>query len=439
MCSAQQLWASSTLPVKTNHATILHMKRILLLLLIAVSPSLYAAPSTFSPTDWPAWRGLNGDGHAKAVKGLPVKWNDTQNVIWKAKLPGHGHSTPTIVGDRIYLATADIKKEIQSVICLSKDTGNFIWKSDIHKGNFVKGGNKHKSDAASAVVCDGTKLFVSFPNNNKIQTTALNLEGKVLWQTTISDYVIHQGFGTSPVIYRDVLISKADSKKIGGAVVGLNKNTGKIIWKINRPKYPNYTTPVMVTAHGKKQMVFAGAELITSIDPLTGKKHWEFLGSTQECVATAVTDGKRIFVSGGWPKNHIAAIEADGSGRITWQNTARVYVPSMLMKEGHLYATMDAGFAACWDSATGKELWKERLGGAFFASPVLVGERIYATNLAGKTFVYSTNPTEFKLLATNQLGNEVYASPIVSGNRLFLRVAFKGKSRQEFLYCIGAK
>ena len=397
------------------------------------------APAAFNPTDWPMWRGLHGDGHAKAVKGLPLKWTDSRNVVWKIALPGRGHSTPTIVGNRIYLATAETEKQVQSVLCFEKDTGKLIWKTPVHKGNFVKGGNKHKSDASSSVVCDGTQLYVSFPNNNKIHTTALGMEGKVLWQRAVTDYVIHQGFGTSPTVYRDVVVAKADSKEIGGAVVGLNKKTGKIIWKINRPKYPNYTTPVMITAHGKLQMVFAGAELITSIDPLTGKKHWEFPGSTQECVATAVTDGKRIFVSGGWPKNHIAAIEADGSGRITWQNSARVYVPSMLMKEGHLYAAMDAGFAACWDSATGKELWKERLGGAFFASPVLVGERIYATNLAGKTFVYSTNPKEFKLLATNQLGSEVYASPIVSGNRLYLRVAFKGAKRQEYLYCIGAK
>jgi len=395
------------------------------------------APAAFKPTDWPMWRGLHGDGHAKAIKGLPLKWSDSKNVVWKAKLPGRGHSTPTVVGNRIYLATAEVGKQVQSVLCFEKGTGKLIWQRAIHTGNFVKGGNKHKSDASSAVVCDGTQLYVSFPNDKKIHTTALSMEGKVLWQTAVSDYVIHQGFGTSPTVYRDVVIAKADSKKIGGAVAGLNKKTGKVIWKIKRPKYPNYTTPVMITAYGKLQMVFAGAELITSIDPLTGKKHWEFPGSTQECVTTAVTDGKRIFVSGGWPKNHIAAIEADGSGKITWQNTARVYVPSMLMKDGHLYATLDAGFAVCWESATGKELWKERLGGAFFASPVLVGERIYATNLAGKTFVYSTDPKEFKLLATNQLGNEVYASPIVSGNRLYLRVAFKDASRQEWLYCIG--
>jgi outer membrane protein assembly factor BamB len=368
---------------------------------------------------------------------LPLKWSDSKNVVWKIKLPGRGHSTPTVVGDCIYLATAEEKRQVQSVLCFDKDTGTLIWSTAVHKGNFVKGGNKHKSDASSSVVCDGTQLYVSFPNDNKIHTTALSMEGKVLWQTAVSDYVIHQGFGTSPTVYRDVVIAKADSKKIGGAVAGLNKKTGKVIWKINRPKYPNYTTPVMITAYGKLQMVFAGAELITSIDPLTGNKHWEFPGSTQECVTTAVTDGKRIFVSGGWPKNHIAAIEADGSGKITWQNTARVYVPSMLMKDGYLYATMDAGFAACWDSATGQEFWKERLGGAFFASPVLVGERIYATNLAGKTFIYSTDPKEFRLLATNQLGNEVYASPIISGNRLYLRVAFKGAKRQEHLYCIG--
>ena len=164
---------------------------------------------------------MKGDGHAKAVKGLPVKWSDSENVIWKLKLPGRGHSTPTVVGGRIYLATAEEGKQVQSVLCLEKNTGKLIWSTTVHKGNFVKGGNKHKSNASSAVVCDGEQLYVSFPNAGKIFTTALSLEGKVLWQRAVSDYVIHQGFGTSPTVYRDVVIAKADSKKIGGAVAGL--------------------------------------------------------------------------------------------------------------------------------------------------------------------------------------------------------------------------
>ena len=185
------------------------MKLITFLLLVAGCLHLEAAQTELHPTDWPAWRGLNGDGHAKAVKGLPLKWNDSENVIWKIKLPGRGHSTPTVVGGRIYLATAEEGKQVQSVLCLEKNTGKLIWNTTVHKGNFVKGGNKHKSDASSSVVCDGSQLYVSFPNDNKIHTTALSMEGKILWQTGVSDYVIHQGFGTSPTVYRDVVIAKA--------------------------------------------------------------------------------------------------------------------------------------------------------------------------------------------------------------------------------------
>jgi len=114
-------------------------------------------------------------------------------------------------------------------------------------------------------------------------------------------------------------------------------------------------------------------------------------------------------------------------------------VPSMLIRDGFLYVTMDAGFAICWNAKTGKQQWKERLGGAFYTSPVMAGNRIYGTNLDGKTFVFEANPDEFKLIATSQLGDEVYASPIVSGNRLYLRVAFKDDERQEVLYAIGEK
>ncbi len=183
-------------------------------------------------------------------------------------------------------------------------------------------------------------------------------------------------------------------------------------------------------------MILAGCNLVTSLDPATGKKLWEIDGSTEECVTTAVTDGHRVFISGGYPKNHTAAIEADGSGKIAWQNTARVYVPSMIAKQGHLYAILDAGMAACWKSDTGEELWKERLGGDFFASPVMVGDRIYASNLRATTYIFEAKPTGFKLLAQNQLADEQYASPVICASRLYLRVAKNADTRQEYLYCI---
>jgi outer membrane protein assembly factor BamB len=109
----------------------------------------------------------------------------------------------------------------------------------------------------------------------------------------------------------------------------------------------------------------------------------------------------------------------------------------MLVKSGHLYAVMDSGLAVCWNAATGEELWKERLGGDFFASPVMADDRIYASNVGGKTFVFEAKPGGFKLLAQNQLGNQVYASPVICGGRVYLRVAQRDENRQEFLYCVG--
>src|SRR5204863_3961252 len=278
------------------------------------------------------------------------------------------------------------------------------------------------SAASSTVACDGERLFINFLNGGAVHTTALDLDGKILWQRKICDYVTHQGFGSSPVIHESLVLVSADHRG-GGVSEGLDRRTGRVVWSESRPKLPNYTTPSILQAGGRTQMVLAGCNLIASFDPATGKKLWEANASTEECVVTAVTDGERVFASGGYPKNHIVAILADGSGKVAWQNNTRIYVPSMIAKPGHLYAVTGAGMAVCWKSDTGEELWKERLGGDFFASPVMVGGRIYASNLHGTTFVFEATPKTFKLLAQNQLADEAYASPAICGGRIYLRFA----------------
>jgi outer membrane protein assembly factor BamB len=238
------------------------------------------------------------------------------------------------------------------------------------------------------------------------------------------------------LIHESLVLVSADHRA-GGVVAGLDRKSGQVVWSQPRPKLPNYTSPAIVKAAGRTQMVLAGCNVMTSLDPLTGKKLWEVSGSTEECVGSVVTDGVRVFAGGGYPRNHLAATEADGSGKVAWQNSTRVYVPSMIVKADHLYAVIDAGMAVCWKSDTGEELWKERLGGDFFASPVMVDDLIYASNVGGKTFVFEATPQTFKLIAQNQLGDEAYASPVICGGRIYLRVAQRGESRQEFLYCIG--
>jgi outer membrane protein assembly factor BamB len=155
-------------------------------------------------------------------------------------------------------------------------------------------------------------------------------------------------------------------------------------------------------------------------------------------VATIVTDGQRIFASGGWPRKHVQAILADGSGKTEWENNSQVYVPSMVVKQGCVYAAQDAGVASCWKSDTGEELWKERLGGTFTASLVLVGENLFATNESGQTFIFKANPAKFELVGESKLGDEVYSTPAICGGRIYMRVVERmGEQRQEMLYCLG--
>jgi outer membrane protein assembly factor BamB len=401
--------------------------------------SASAALSAVNPAlDWPGWRGPALDGIAASGQNPPVQWSETEGIVWKTPIPGRGHGSPTVVGERIYLATADRVKQSQSVLCLDRLTGRLVWQTEVHGSQADPGKHSNSSAASSTVACDGEQLFINFLNGGAVHTTALDVNGRVLWQQKICDYVTHQGFASSPVIHESLVLVSADHRG-GGVVVGLDRKSGKIVWSESRPKLPNYTSPAILKAGGRTQMVLAGCNLVTSLDPLTGKKLWEVAGSTEECVGSAVTDGVRVFAGGGYPRNHTMAMMADGSGTVAWQNNTRVYVPTMIAKAGHLYAVIDAGMAICWKSDTGEELWKERLGGDFFASPVMVNNRIYASNVGGKTFVFEATPKSFKLLAQNQLGDETYASPVVCGSRVYLRVAKKGESRQEFLYCIGDK
>lgn len=402
-----------------------------------IAGTVIAASGAVDPAaDWPGWRGPTRDGIAASGQNPPVQWSETEGVLWKSPIPGRGHGSPTVVGGHVYLATADPAKRTQSVLSLDRHTGKIVWQTEVHGSLADPGKHANSSAASSTIASDGERLFINFLNGGAVHTTALDLNGKVLWQRKICEYLTHQGFASSPFVHESLVLISADNKG-GGAIAGLDRKSGRIAWSESRPKLHNYTSPSVVQAGGRAQMVMAGCNLITCLDPLTGKKLWESAGSTEECVGSVVTDGERVFASGGYPKNHTVAMLADGSGAIAWQNNARVYVPSMIAKAGHLYAVMDAGLAVCWKSDTGEELWKERLGGDFFASPVMVGDRIYASNLGGKTFVFEATPKSFKILGQNQLGNEVYSSPVVCGSRVYLRVAQRGEQRQEFLYCIG--
>jgi outer membrane protein assembly factor BamB len=392
-----------------------------------------------SAADWPAWRGKQGDGVADANQSPPRVWSKTKNVLWKVEIPGKGHGSPIVVGSRVIVTTAEEDAGRQAVLCFDRQTGKQLWRTDVHRGQLETKGNEKSSQASSTAACDGERVLVNFLNDGAIFTTALDLDGKQLWKTKVSDFQTHQGFGSSPMLYGDLAIVTTDSRG-GGVVAALERATGKIAWQQPRPKKANYASAVVVQAAGRDQLVLHGCDLISSFDPASGKKLWEIDGATTECVTTLVTDGERIFASGGYPRKHVQAVMADGSGKTAWENNIQVYVPSMIVHEGHLYAVQDGGVATCWKCDTGEEVWKQRLGGTFTASLVLVGDNLFATNEAGQTFIFKATPSGYERIGQNQLGDEVFATPAICGSRIYMRVAERtGGKRQEVLYCLGSE
>ncbi len=395
------------------------------------------SPIKVEASDWPWWRGANRNGIAPSGQKAPTKWSATEGIRWMAPLPGKGHGSPIVVGDQVILNTAANEPDRQLTIAFDKNTGKQLWETTVHEGGFVAKQNEKSTSANSTPACDGERIFVNFLSHDAIYTTALDRQGKQLWQTKITDYVLHQGFSSSPMVYGPLVIVSADTKGGKGTLAGLNRETGKIVWSHSRPALPNYPSPIILKAAGKEQMFLIGCDLVTSLDPLSGSQNWEFAGATTECVTSTVTDGIHIYTTGGYPKNHLAAMKADGSGTVVWENPSRVYVPSMVLQDGYLYAMLDAGVATCFKSDTGEEMWKQRVGGTFSSSLVLVDGAIYATDESGKTTIFQADPKEFKLLGENRLGNEAFATPAICGSRIYHRVADTTNGhRHESLYCV---
>lgn len=396
-----------------------------------------AVPKT--PDDWPWWRGLHEDGSANSHQSPPLHWSDSHNVAWKTPIPGRGHGSPIAVDHRVFLATADEKDQTQSLLCLNRWTGELLWSRVVHRGNFVSGGHQKNTHASATPACDGERVFITFLNDHAVHCSAVSVTGDILWQRRVSDFVIHQGFGASPRVYGELVLVSADHKG-GGAVAGLNRVTGEIVWRQPRPATANYASPIVLRAAGRDQLILTGCNRVASYHPLTGEPLWEVEGSTTECVTSTVTDGNLVFSTGGYPRNHVQAVRADGSGEIVWQKNDRLYVPSPLIRDGFLYLVLDEGVAVCWRASDGHEQWKARLGGTFSSSPVRVGDLVYATSESGQTTIFKAIPDRFEKVAENQLGDEVFATPVIAAGCIYHRVAVQtGDQRQEWLYCLGAE
>ena len=413
---------------------------------LAPKPVVVAEPEPPKPEpkpeskahDWPCWRGPTRDNVAPGEQDPPTEWSATRNVVWRVKVPGAGHGSPCIVGDRIILGTGDRKAGTVSVVCLDRATGERRWKTDVYKGRLPK---VHRDNSPASATCawDGARAFLSYQTDSDIRLAAVDGDGGLVWDKALTAYRSMHGFGASAIVYKSLVIVATDGQPNPGAsrMVALDRKTGDVVWRIPPASRSSYASGFVVNVAGRDQLIVLGPENTWSFDPATGKPFWRCKGPASVCAATVAFNDDTVFVTGGYPKRSFLAIRADGSGDVTathvrWKGDSKAgYVPSPLYSNGLVYAVADKGLMRCYDAASGEVLWAHDFKAPFYSSPVLVGDRLYVFDRKGKGYVMRAG-RKLELIATNTLPHGAAATPVILDGRIYFR-------SYEDLYCLGAE
>jgi hypothetical protein len=404
-------------------------------ILLAFLPLALGTASNVAAENWPCWRGLRLDGTSHE-QGVPVYWSATSNVVWKTELPGSGHASPIVWGDRVFAVSALPEAQDRLLLCLDRRTGKLLWQQTVLTAPLE---HKHglNSFASSTPATDGELVYVTFLDSGRMFVAAHDFAGRQRWAARPGPFASTHGFCTSPILYGDRVILNGDHDG-DSYLVALSRADGRVLWKTPRENHTrSYCTPLIRPMGGRQQMVLAGDKCVASYNPDTGSRLWVIDGPTEQFVASPVYSEQcgLVFITGGFPDHHILAIRPDGTGNVTqthivWRTTRGVaYVPSPIIEGDYFLVISDGGVAHCFAAATGKLLWTERLGEQH-ASLVSAEGRIYCLNDRGVMNVVKAGP-EFSRVAQNDIGEKCFASPAISQGQIFLR-------GEHHLFCIAA-
>lgn len=397
--------------------------------------TVFSSSFGLGSSEWLQWRGPNQNGIAPESVAPVTEWSESENVRWKALIPGRGMSTPIVVNGLVVVTTAT--EDGQFVLAYRMEDGGIAWKARAHDGGLPEKLHKKNSAASSTPASDGKRVFVTFHNRERIMLTALDLKGDVLWQIDTGGFECEYKFGysASPTVYKDTVIVSSEWED--GFLAAYNVADGSEVWRVKREIPTTYSSPIVGKVAGREQLLLSGNDKVSSFDPTSGTLLWEAPGTCKVTCGTLVWSGDTVFASGGFPNKETVAVRADGSAEVIWKNGEKSYEQSMLYHDGHVYTLNDNGIAVCWDAETGEEKWKERLGGPVSASPILADGKIYALNERGITYVFEPNPEKFVRISENTLGDEGFATPVFVDDNILIRTAEVSGDRQAYLYCVG--
>ncbi len=395
-----------------------------------------AGASSGTSDDWPQWRGPRADGVAEGSR-LPIRWTQTQNVLWSRTLPGWGTSSPVIYGKRLFV-TSEVQEGTRKsllTLCLDRENGRELWRHDFGFGVDQRTHEKSNLAVNTPAVTDDA-VYVAFGNAD---IARYSHDGKLAWVTRymeiFGDPRMAWGYGVSPVVVADSVLFPWDHHQGPCFLIGLDKNTGQIAWKQERPIGTAHATPLVVAHHGQTDILVSGKNRLTAFDARTHAELWRY-GEGEgpfngEIIVSPVYGDGIVFLQL-WRQSQIHAIRLMPDGR----PPERLWVsekpgpqePTPLYYRGLLYVLMDGGVLVCLDGGSGGEVYRHRVGGACNSSPIAADGRVYLANNDGSVFVVRAG-REFELLSTNHLGERITASPAVSGNDLFYRT-------DSHVYCL---
>jgi outer membrane protein assembly factor BamB len=371
-------------------------------------------------------------------RNLPVRWSQTENIRWSVKLPGWGTSSPVVYGNRVFVTSqlVDGGKKSLLTLCFDRKDGKELWRHDFGLGVDQRTHQKSNLAVNTPAVTDDA-VYVAFGNADIARYTH---DGQLIWVTRyipkFGDPKMSWGYDLSPVVLDDSVLFPWDHHKGPCYLIGLDKLTGEIAWKKDRPIGTAHATPLFVDHHGQKDILVPGKHRLTAFDAKTHAELWQY-GEGQgpyngEIIVSPVYGDGLVFLQL-WRQSPIHAIRLQGNGKppepVWVSDKPGPLESSLLYYRGLLYALLDNGVLVCLDGKAGQEHYRQRVGGACNSSPVASAGRIYVSDNDGKTLVVQAG-SKFVLLATNDLGERITASPAISGSELLYRT-------DSHLYCVG--
>ncbi len=390
--------------------------------------------------EWPQFRGPGGQGRT-SEKNLPLTWSDTENLVWKTKLPGAGASSPIALDDSLYVTCHSgygvdsenpgrMEDLTLHVICL-RSSGEILWDQHVKPRLPETERVRDHGYAAPTPATDGKALYVFFGRSGVLK---FDLAGRQLWQTFVGDKTHGWGCGTSPILYQNLVIVNASVES--GSLIALDQDSGKEVWRAEGMD-ASWNTPHLVELpDGTQELVVSVKGRILAFRPETGEPLWNCEGIPDYVCPSIVSHEGVIYVIGGRTSKAIA-IRAGGRGDVTqshrlWEAAAGANVTSPVVYDGHLYWVSDRNLVAyCVRLTDGEVIYSKRVKDQPYASTVAGDGKLYVVTRNGGTYVLAARP-EFEQLAHNKLDDQstFNASPIVADGRLYLR-------SDQFLYCIG--